>query len=68
MEVLKPTVEGDYLVVSRWASKEAFEAWVGSPEFVEGHKRGFADIAEAKRRGEESPMKSTFKTYTVLTT
>ena len=68
MQVLKPTEEnGEYLVVSRWEGKEQFEAWVGSPEFLEGHKRGFEDIAAAKRAGEESPMTSTFRTYSVLT-
>jgi heme-degrading monooxygenase HmoA len=67
MQVLKPDDEGDYLVVSRWEAKEHFDAWVGSPEFLEGHKRGFEDLADAKRSGMEAPMKSTFKTYTVLT-
>jgi heme-degrading monooxygenase HmoA len=68
MQVLKPTEEdGEYLVVSRWEGKEHFDAWVGSPEFLEGHKRGFEDIAAAKRAGEESPMTSTFRTYSVLT-
>jgi heme-degrading monooxygenase HmoA len=67
MQVLKPDEAGDYLIVSRWEGKEFFEAWVGSPEFLEGHKRGFEDIAEAKRAGRESPMTSTFRTYSVLT-
>lgn len=67
MQVLKPTEDGEYLVVSRWEGKEFFDAWVGSPEFVEGHQRGFEDIAEAKRAGEDSPMTSTFRTYVVLT-
>lgn len=56
-----------YLVVSYWESKESFEAWVGSPEFLEGHKRGFEDIREAKERGEEPPMTSRFLTYDVVT-
>lgn len=67
MQVLRPKDEGDYLVVSRWTSEEAFQSWVGSPEFLEGHKRGFADLEAAKRSGDEPPMKSTFRTYTVLT-
>ena len=68
MQVLKPTEgDGEYLVVSRWEGKEHFDAWVGSPEFLEGHKRGFEDIAEAKREGKEVPMTSTFRTYSVLT-
>ncbi len=68
MKVLKCEEEGQpYLVVSYWTDKESFEAWVGSPEFYEGHKRAFADLKEYKERGEEPPMSSSFKTYSVLT-
>lgn len=68
MEVLKAEKPGEpYLIVSHWESKEAFEGWVGSPEFLEGHKRGFEDLAEAKRQGKPVPMTSKFITYDVLT-
>lgn len=67
MHVLKSHQEGDpYLIVSYWKEKTNFDAWVGSPEFLEGHKRGFEDLAEAKKRGEEPPMSSDFKTYSIL--
>ena len=67
MEVLRPSDASEpYLVISRWESEDAFRAWVGSPEFLEGHKRGFADLAAAKARGEEPPMHSDFQTYAVL--
>lgn len=67
MKVLKCEEEGQpYLVVSYWETKAHFEAWVGSPEFHEGHKRAFADLKEYRERGEEPPMSSSFKTYTVL--
>ncbi|MCS6934896.1 MAG: antibiotic biosynthesis monooxygenase [Chitinophagales bacterium] len=67
MHVLKPSDEnGNYLIMSFWESEEHFKAWTNSPEFIEGHKRGFADIAKAKAEGKEPPMKSTFKTYTVI--
>jgi heme-degrading monooxygenase HmoA len=56
-----------YLVISEWESEECFQSWVGSPEFREGHARGFEDIRLAKERGEESPMKSAFLTYDVIT-
>jgi heme-degrading monooxygenase HmoA len=56
-----------YLVISEWESAECFQNWVGSPEFKEGHARGFEDIRLAKERGEESPMKSAFLTYEVVT-
>lgn len=67
MEVLKPNAEGDYLIVSHWESEAAFRAWTTSPEFLEGHKRGFEDIKQARERGEKPPMASSFKTYSVLT-
>lgn len=68
MEVLKCTESGQpYLVVSHWKDEASFNAWVGSPEFHEGHRRAFEDMAAAKARGEEPPMKSDFKTYSVLT-
>lgn len=67
MEVLKPQGnDGTYLVMSHWESEEAFKAWTNSPEFIEGHKRGFEDIRRAKERGEPSPMHSEFKTYQVI--
>ena len=67
MEVLKPQKEGEaYLVVSHWTDEESFKAWTGSPEFIEGHKRGFEDLKQAKERGEEPPMTSSFVTYDVI--
>lgn len=68
MEVLKCTKTGEpYLVISRWRDQASFQAWVGSPEFQEGHKRAFEDMRQAKQRGEEPPLLSDFLTYTVLT-
>ncbi len=68
MHVLKPADDsGQYLIVSYWQSEEHFKAWTGSPAFMEGHKRGFADIAKAKAEGKTPPMKSTFKTYSIIT-
>lgn len=69
MHVLKPSDDsGSYLVVSYWDTEEQFKAWTGSAEFLEGHKRGFADMARAKAEGKTPPMKSTFKTYSIITT
>lgn len=68
MYVLRPQKEGDpYLVVSHWESEAHFRAWVQSPEFMEGHRRGFEDLRQARERGEAPPMQSDFKTYEVLT-
>ena len=67
MEVLKPQDNSDnYLIVSHWDSEETFKNWTKSPEFIEGHKRGFEDIKIAKEKGEEPPMSSSFKTYEVI--
>jgi heme-degrading monooxygenase HmoA len=67
MQVLKPDEDGDnYLIISFWKSEENFKAWTKSPEFLEGHKRGFDDIKKAKENGEEPPMNSSFKTYKII--
>ncbi|CAN5439627.1 hypothetical protein BH10BAC5_BH10BAC5_27550 [soil metagenome] len=67
MEVLKPSDNNSsYLIVSYWDSEEDFKKWTGSEEFIEGHKRGFEDIAAAKKEGKEPPMRSSFKTYKVI--
>lgn len=67
MQVLRPSKPGDaYLIVSFWENETAFKTWTGSPAFIEGHKRGFADIAAAKAAGKPVPMTSDFKTYEVI--
>lgn len=68
MRVLKPMKSGEaYLVISFWEREEDFMAWTKSPEFAEGHRRGFADLRAAQAEGKAAPMKSEFRTYTVLT-
>jgi heme-degrading monooxygenase HmoA len=67
MQVLKPNKDDDrYLIVSYWENEAAFKAWTSSPEFIEGHRRGFEDLAKAKAAGEPAPMQSEFKTYSVI--
>jgi heme-degrading monooxygenase HmoA len=67
MQVLKPNKDDDsYLIVSYWNSEQAFKDWTKSPEFIEGHRRGFEDLARAKANGEPVPMHSEFKTYSVI--
>ena len=67
MQVLKPKEDGgSYLVVSYWDSEDHFKAWTKSPEFMEGHKRAFADMAKAREEGKTPPMKSTFRVYDVI--
>lgn len=67
LHVLRPAADDQpYLVVSYWASEADFKAWMGSPEFLEGHKRGFDDIRRAKEEGRTPPMTSQFQTYAVI--
>ncbi len=67
MHVLRPSAAGEpYLIVSYWDNEASFKAWTGSPAFLEGHKRGFADLAAAKAAGKPAPMHSDFKTYSVI--
>ena len=67
MHVLRPDKEGDnYLIVSYWENEDAFKDWTKSEAFIEGHKRGFADIAKAKQEGRPAPMTSDFKTYEII--
>jgi heme-degrading monooxygenase HmoA len=38
-ELLRPTDDRTtWLVVTRWESQEAFDAWVASPSFAHGHE------------------------------
>ncbi len=49
-ELLKPTDSREqWLVVTRWRDEEAFQAWVRSPSFAEGHR------SAAERAGGEAP-------------
>jgi len=67
MQVLRPSKdENQYLIISHWESEEAFKSWTTSTAFLEGHKRGFADMAQAKAEGKPAPMHSDFKTYQVI--
>ncbi len=49
-ELLKPTDERtQWLVLTRWASEDDFQAWVSSPSFAEGHR------SAVERAGGEAP-------------
>lgn len=67
MHVLRPNMEDDnYLIVSYWEKEDAFRDWTKSEAFIEGHKRGFADLAKAREEGRPAPMSSDFKTYEII--
>lgn len=40
MEVLRSEGADEVLVITRWESRAAFDAWVGSEEFKKAHGRG----------------------------
>lgn len=47
-QLLRPTGEGEpYIVLTHWESRGQFEAWVRSPEFVQGHARSSSLPREA---------------------
>ncbi len=49
-ELLRPTDDRDqWLVVTRWRDEAAFQAWVSSPDFAEGHR------SAAERAGGDAP-------------
>jgi heme-degrading monooxygenase HmoA len=58
--------DGPYLIMSEWDNAEDFERWKGSPEFVEGHKRGFEDMRRYREEGKPVPLRSDFKIYEVI--
>lgn len=67
MYVLRPVSESDaYLVVSHWEDEASFLKWTRSDAFLQGHKRRFEDIAQAKAEGRPAPMTSDFKTYEII--
>ena len=59
--VLRPTKEGDpYVVLTFWESQEAFEGWVNSPEFKQGHARSGTMSKDAFPRKNEMEMHEVF--------
>jgi heme-degrading monooxygenase HmoA len=58
-EFLRPANEatGDrYFVYTRWASKEAFEAWMSSAAFTKGHAQSAASGPHSKPAGTASEV------------
>lgn len=37
LEVLRPLENGAYAVLTRWADRASYEAWLRSPAFAQGH-------------------------------
>ena len=50
-ELLRPTDDRDqWLVLTRWRDENAFQAWVASPSFAEGHR------SAVERAGGDAPQ------------
>jgi len=50
-ELLKPTDDrSTWLVVTRWADEESFQAWLASPSFAQGHRGDTPQEGEAPAR------------------
>jgi heme oxygenase (mycobilin-producing) len=55
-ELLRPTDDRTtWLVVSRWADQESFEAWLASPAFAHGHRGVQSAGAEGGAEGAHAP-------------
>ena len=51
-ELLKPVDDRNvWLVLTRWRDEEAFQAWLGSSAFGEGHRGGGDDAATGHGHG-----------------
>lgn len=52
-ELLQPTDDRNvWLVVTRWADQESFDAWVSSKDFAHGHQGADKPAAQAPGSGE----------------
>jgi heme oxygenase (mycobilin-producing) len=48
-ELLRRDRDGEYIVLSRWESNEAFQAWVNSDLFALSHRHADGQLAEKSR-------------------
>lgn len=48
-ELLRRDRDGEYVVLSRWESDEAFQAWVNSELFQLSHRHADGQLAEKSR-------------------
>lgn len=65
---IKESASPVYLVITHWKDEKSFQNWTRSAQFIEGHRRGFTDIAQARGLGKMNPMSSDMKTYTIIST
>jgi len=61
-EILRPEKGNEYIVMTHWESQGAFEAWTGSEEYREGHRR----VGEFKDASGKLVLTSKVETYEVF--
>jgi heme-degrading monooxygenase HmoA len=48
LQVLRPSQGRTYVVMTRWNSREAFEAWTQSEAFLSAHRKQSPGLAESR--------------------
>lgn len=48
LQVLRPAEGRTYIVMTRWTSREAFEAWTQSEAFLSAHRKQSPGLAESR--------------------
>lgn len=48
MQVLRPAEGNLYVVLTRWKSREAFDAWTRSEAFISAHRKQSPGLAEGR--------------------
>ncbi len=61
-EILRPTSGNEYIVMTHWESEAAFDGWVGSEEYREGHQR----VGEFKDNNGKLVLTSKVEKYEVF--
>jgi heme oxygenase (mycobilin-producing) len=61
-QILRPKHGNEYIVMTHWESEAAFEGWVGSAEYKEGHQR----VGEFRDADGHSRLTSKVEKYEVF--
>jgi heme-degrading monooxygenase HmoA len=61
-QILRPEKGNEYIVMTHWETQEAFEAWTGSEEYREGHRR----VGEFKDASGKLVLTSKVETFEVF--
>lgn len=58
LQVLRPSEGRTYIVMTRWTSREAFDAWTTSEAFLAAHRKQSPGFAESR------PVLETYEVFT----